>query len=120
MMDAKRLVYVLVELFTRLGYTLSLEKCSLVPSTCKKYLGFSIDSARQAYIFPEDKKQKFIQLRESILARSEVDLNTLQRFCGKCISMCLAVQGCKLVCREVNAAISKCQRNSKNIAVSDS
>lgn len=110
----------MVELLTRLGYTLALEKCSLVPSSCKKYLGFLVDSARQAYIFPEDKKQKFIQLRESILAKSEVDFNTLQRFCGKWISMCLAIPGCKLYCREVNAAISKCQRNSKNIAVSDS
>lgn len=54
------------------------------------------------------------------MAESEVDLKTLQKFCGKCISMCLAVPVCKLFCREVNAAISKCQRNNKNIAVSDS
>lgn len=76
MMDANRLVYVLVELLTRLGYTLSTGKCSLVLSSCKKYLGF-FDSVRQAYILQEDKKQKFIQLREPILAESEVDLKTL-------------------------------------------
>lgn len=95
MMDANRLVYVLVELLTRLGYTLSTGKCSLVLSSCKKYLGF-FDSVRQAYILQEDKKQKFIQIREPILAESEVDLKTLRRFCGKCISMCLAEPGCKL------------------------
>lgn len=48
MMDANRLVYVLVEMLTRVGYTLSLGKCSLVSSTCKKYLGFLVDSVRQA------------------------------------------------------------------------
>lgn len=73
MMDAKRLVFVLVELLTRLGCTLSLGPCSLVPSTCKKYLGLLVESARQGYIFPEDKKQNFIKIRESILAESEVD-----------------------------------------------
>lgn len=86
MVDAQRLLYVLVELLTRLGYTLSLEKCSLVPSTCKKYIGLFGDSASQAYIFADDKKHKFkFKLRESILDESEVDLNTLQRFCVKCI-----------------------------------
>lgn len=95
-LNANRLVYILVELLTRLGYTLSLGKCSLVPSTCKKYLGFLVDSVRKAYILQDDKKQNLIQLRESILAESEVDLKTLQRFCGKCISMCLAVPGSKL------------------------
>lgn len=49
MMDANRLVYVLVELLTRLGYTLSTGKCSLVSSSCKKYLGFSILLGRHTY-----------------------------------------------------------------------
>lgn len=52
MMDANRLVCVLVELLTRLGYTLLLGKCSIVPSTCKKYLGFLVNSVTQAYILP--------------------------------------------------------------------
>lgn len=65
MIDENRLVsmYVLVELLTRLEYTLSSGKCSLVSSSCKKYPGFLVDSVRQAYILPEDKKKKFIQLR---------------------------------------------------------
>lgn len=29
----------------------------------------------------------------SVLSISEVDLRTIQRFCGKCIAMCLAVPG---------------------------
>lgn len=38
--EARSLVYGLVELLTRLGYTLALSKCSLNPSSCKRYLGF--------------------------------------------------------------------------------
>ena len=107
----------MLELLTRLGYTLSLSKCSLVPETCKKFLGFYVDSVRQAFILPDDKKLKFTELRDSILSSKMVDLKTLQRFCGKCISMSIAVPGCKLFCREVNSAISLAIRNSRLVSV---
>ncbi|CAC5368150.1 unnamed protein product [Mytilus coruscus] len=84
----------------------------------QKYFGFQfVDSVKQAYILPDDKKLKFIDLRKSILSMDEVDLRTLQRFCGKCISLTLAVPGCKLFCREVNAAISTCIKNSRKVKV---
>lgn len=111
------LSYVVLQIVTRLGYTLSLRKCSLEPSMCKRYLGFLVDSEREAYILPEDKRLKFSDLRELILSLEKVDLKTLQRFSGKCISMSLAVPGCKLFCREVNAAISYCIKNSKCVEV---
>ena len=117
-LEAKRFVYCLLQLLTRLGYTVNLNKCSLEPSTCKRYLGFLVDSVQEAYVLPEDKKGKFIQLREFILSKEDVDVRTLQRFSGKCVSMSLAVPGCKLFCREVNAAISQCLRNSRNVKVS--
>jgi len=116
--EGRRLAYIMLGLLTRLGYTLSLKKCSLVPSTCKKFLGFLVDSVRQAFVLPEDKKMKFIELREFILSLDQVDLKTLQRFSGKCISMTLAIPGCKLFCREVNAAISYCIKNSRAVKVS--
>jgi hypothetical protein len=96
------LSYVVLQVLTRLGYTLSL---------------FLVDSEKRAYILPVDKIMNFSELRELILSLDEVSLKTLQRFCGKCISMSLAVPGCKLFCREVNAAISYCIKNSKGITV---
>jgi hypothetical protein len=48
-MEARKLVYVIVKLLTRIGYTLSLSKCSLIPSTCKRYIGFLVDSVSQTY-----------------------------------------------------------------------
>ena len=65
-----------------------------------------VDSVQEAYILLDDKKAKLIELREFILAKEEVDVRTLQRYTGKCISMCLEIPGCKLFCREVNAGIS--------------
>ena len=63
--------YCLVEILTRLDYTLSLRKCHLQPTTCIRGLGFLADSVKQAYILPEDKKDKFIVIRESILSQKE-------------------------------------------------
>lgn len=102
-----KVAYILVELLTSLGYTLALGKCSFVPLTCVKFLGFLVDSKKQAYILPECKKLKFADLRESIFGSKELTVKTLQRFAGKCISMGLAVPGCRLFCREVNLAISR-------------
>lgn len=64
-------------------------------------LGFQVDSARQAYILPDDKIEKFAVLRESILKSEIVDVKTVQGFAGKFISIRLAVQGATLFCREV-------------------
>lgn len=51
--DGFKVAYVLLQVLTRLGYTLSLENCSLIPSTCVRFLGFLVDSVRQAYILPD-------------------------------------------------------------------
>ncbi|KAJ8303085.1 hypothetical protein KUTeg_019481 [Tegillarca granosa] len=114
-----KVAYVLLQVFTRLMYTFSLYKCSLIPKTCVKYLGFLIDSLQQAYLLPPDKKQTFITLRDYILGLDKVDLKNLQRFSGKCISMNLAIPGCKLftITREVNRSISYCVKNSKMVKV---
>ena len=80
-LSAEIVAYCLVEVLTRLGYTLSLKKCNLNPSTCIRFLGFLADSVKQAYIVPTDKKEKFITLRESILSKQEVDLRT--KICRK-------------------------------------
>ena len=38
------------------------------------YLGFEVDSIRQAFQLLDDKKQKFIMLTESILSSTNVDV----------------------------------------------
>lgn len=63
----------------------------MVSLKCVRFLGFLVDSVRQAYILPNDKREKFVILKESILKSEMVDVKTMQRFAGKCISMGLAV-----------------------------
>ncbi|MES9881504.1 MAG: reverse transcriptase domain-containing protein [Sedimenticola sp.] len=113
----QKLVYVILEILSRLGYTLALKKCQLQPSTRVRFLGFIIDSIRKAYILPADKKDAFITLRDSILSVPYIDVRTLQRFAGKCVSMTLAIPAAQLYSREVNSAISFCLGNSRDIKV---
>lgn len=77
-----------------------------------------MDSVRQACILPDDNREKFVILKESILNSEMVDVKTMQRFAGKCISMGLAVPGAKWFCREVNAAISSSLKGSKHVSLS--
>ena len=56
-LPCEAVAYCLVEILTRLGYTFSLKKCNLIPSTCIRFLGFLADLVEQAYILPPDKKE---------------------------------------------------------------
>ena len=67
---------------------------------------------------PEVKKKSFAELRNFILENNMVDLKTLQRFAGKCISFLLAIPSAKLYTREINLAIGKMSKNSKPVKVS--
>ncbi|XP_062568476.1 uncharacterized protein LOC134230659 [Saccostrea cucullata] len=115
--DISKVSFEMLELLTRLGYTLSLKKSRLFPSTELKFLGFIVDSAKQAFILPCDKKHSFITLRNHILNSETVDVKTLQKFAGKCVSMNLVVPAARLYCREVNAAISRGLKNSRLIPI---
>ncbi|CAC5394879.1 unnamed protein product [Mytilus coruscus] len=110
--------YALVELLTRLGYTLSIKKSRFDPSQSIKFLGFFIDSEHKCFHLPSDKKLSFIALRELILKSEKVSVKTLQRFAGKCVSMNLAIPAAILFCREVNAAISSGIKNSRDVNIS--
>lgn len=51
-------------------------------------------------------------MRGHILVRQDIDLFTLQKFAGKCISFMLAVPSAKLFIREVNRAIRMASKKS--------
>lgn len=116
--DPLQMACLIVTELTTLGYTLAINKCQLVPTTVVRYLGFIVDSSKQAYLLPSDKKKTFIEIRETILKADAVDVKTLQRFAGKCVSMAIAIPGAKLYTREVNFAISQCTKNSRRAAIS--
>ena len=89
------------------GYFIGLKKSILSPRQVIPFLGFLSDSQKQAFILPEDKKQKFATLRDSLLLAKVIPVRSLQRFAGKAVSFSLAVPAAKLFCREVNFYIGK-------------
>lgn len=112
-------LYIVCQVFTRLGYTFGLKKCVFQPVQCLKHLGFMVDSIKQAFILPKDKIKRFLELREYLLSCSELEVRSLQRFAGKCISFSLAIPAAKLYTIEVNRSISWCLRNSKTVIMDD-
>ena len=90
-------------------------------SSCPKSCLFRIfaDSVRQAFTLPDDKKQKFASLRDSLIQLKAVPVKSLQKFAGKVISFSLAVPAAKLFCREVNYNIGKGLKSSKPAVMPD-
>ena len=112
-LDITVIRYCLLELLTRLGYTVAFHKSWLSDDcTSLRHLGFIIDSAMCAYLLPEDTRSSFALLRDQLMAEKTVSLKMLQRFVGKCISMALVVPGASLYTREMNRAISYASHNS--------
>ena len=72
--------YIMCFLLVEAGYFIGLDKSQSIPSTCVRFLGFICDSERQAFVIPQDKRNKFATLREDILSSPFVSLKTLQRF----------------------------------------
>ena len=105
-------IFIVCYTLSLLAYFIGLKKSVLVPRQCVPYLGFGIDSVRQAFALLEEKRLKFITLAEFILSSKTVDVKTSQHFAGKCISSSYAVPGALLSTHEVNLAISKGLRSS--------
>ena len=103
---AKAAIFIVLSTLVKLGYTIGISKSCLNPVQYLVYLGFIVDSQKQAFILPKEKISAFACLRETILDQgSFVDIKTLQRLQGKCISFSLAVPGAKLFIRSMSSAI---------------
>ena len=67
-----------------------------------------IDSTLQAFLIPEEKKERFASLREGILIRkSSIPSKSLQRLMEKCISFSLAFPGAKFYIREMAQVVGR-------------
>ena len=98
-----------------IGYFINTEKSVAFPIQLLVFLGHLVDTVRETFSIPEDKKQKFTTLRDAILLKRTVSLNTLQRFQGKCISLSLMVPAAKLYTRQIARAISQLSHCAKPI-----
>ena len=91
-----------------------------VSTASYSFPGFLSDSQKQAFMLPEDKKQKFATLRDSLLLAKVILVRSLQRFAGTAVSSSLAVPASKLFCREVNFYIGKSLKNSRPVRMTES
>lgn len=113
----ERVLYIVCNILVRLGYFVGLKK-TITSNKSLKFLGLVIDSCKP-FLIPDEKKVTFAKMRGHILVRQDVDLLTLQKFAGKCISFMLAVPSAKLFIREVNRAIRMASKKSKSIKMSE-
>ena len=111
-------IFVTCYVLTFHGYFIGLAKSKLAPKEQVPYLGFVIDSERQAFTLLSHKKEKFLRLVKDTLPRDTLDLLTLQRLSGKCVSMSLAVPGARLCVNEINLAMSRASRSSRPVKMS--
>ena len=115
MKTANAAFFVAATILTQLGYFLHLGKCVPVPTQRLICLGHLVDTTRQIFSIPEDKKEKFIALRKGMLSSKFVSLNQLQHFLGKCISLTLMVPAAQLYTQVVVHAISRSQKQGPPI-----
>ena len=101
-------IFCVLSLLVDLGYTIGISKSVLFPTTTVEYLGVLVDSTNQSFLVPERKNVSWAALREQILACNKyVNIKTMQRFQGKCISFSLAVPAAKLFIRVMSSAIAR-------------
>ena len=106
-------IFCVLSVLVYLGYTIGIGKSVFIPTTSMEYLGLVVDSAKQSFLVPERKIVSWASLREHILAcKKYVDVKTLQRFQGKCVSFSLVVPATKLFIREMGSAIASASANS--------
>ena len=117
---ASSAIFVVCYTLTSLGYFIGLAKSLPTPKQVVPYLGFSVDSVRQAFLLIEEKEQKCLSLARHVLTSTSTDVKTLQRLSGKYMSFSLAVPGARLFINKINIAISKGLRSSRPVPVSGS
>ena len=108
---AQMAVFIACSVVISLGYFIGLKKSCLIPSTARRFLGYICDSEKQAFLLPQDKKDKFAEPREAVLDKKSVSLKTLQTIAGKTTSFALLVPAAKLYSNSVYQAISRASRN---------
>ena len=92
-------IFLTCYILTSLGYFIGLVESKFTPQKQVPFLGFVIDSERQAFTLLPHKKVS--SSRQKTLPRDNLNLLTLQGLSGKCMSMSLAVPGARLYVNEI-------------------
>jgi hypothetical protein len=102
---------------TLLGFTIEFSKSIWLPTCSLRHLGLITHSDTRQFQIPEDKKQKFIELRECILREDVIPVKTLQKFMGKCVSFKLCIPAASLYIRAMALEISHAGKARRDVRV---
>lgn len=114
---AKSSLYIVAYYLVKMGYFLGLSKSILKPRKEVPYLGFLVDSSRQAFALIPEKRDKFVTMVRQIASQKLVSVKSLEILVGKCVSMSLAIPGALLFTREMNHAIGNSLRSGRPIRI---
>ena len=116
-MRAARALYVVCYMQSRLGYFVNLKKSHLKPVSRMVHLGFGICSETLSFWVPDKKKLSFAEVREDILSKGVVLLETMQRFVGKCQSFALVFPAASLFTRECCQFMSTLEDDAESVSL---
>ena len=113
-------VWVTTALMYLAGYTISISKCTLTPTTSLILLGLGIDTVRQKFWVPEDKVTTLMSLIATMRETRSATVLELQRVVGKAESLSLAVPPISIFLRSSYDILSRAARSgSKEILLTD-
>lgn len=102
-------------LLESLGFTLNLEKCSLIPSKSCIFLGYKFNSEKLQVELPDKKKEKILKVLSEIKSKTEPKIREVAKCLGLLISACPATKYgilyTKVVEREKYLALQKSNDN---------
>ena len=78
----KSAIFLVAYFLIKLGYFLGLPKSVLMPHKVVPYLGYLSDSSREVFSLIPEKREKFLNLIQQILARSVVYVKSLNAWQG--------------------------------------
>eukprot|EP00732_Lithocolla_globosa_P001255 Lithocolla_globosa_v1_NODE_591_length_3661_cov_41.346644.p2 type:complete len:282 gc:universal NODE_591_length_3661_cov_41.346644:2226-3071(+) len=103
-----------VEMFTALGFFLSIHKSNLSLQDEQRYLGMRVNIPNKMFKVPNDKLATFSTLLNQIITQKEINIKTLQRLVGKAVSFSIAVPNSILFCREAYSLITQAEQKGKD------
>ena len=93
----------LVELLSKLGWTINFEKSHLEPSVIQEYIGYTIDNSAEHTVIkiPRERIYKLRKDIHRVLIQGYCSARVLARIAGKCVAMTKVIIPSKLMLRNI-------------------
>ena len=101
-------------LLESLGFTVNLEKSSMMPSTTIQHLGFVIDSINMTVSLPSDTLTRLVRSCQDLLVTDRVSIRKLARVIGTIVSSFMAVVHGQLHYRGLEMFKTQCLDQTHN------